>query len=389
MIEAPGGRSVPTAPASMTSNPAFSLPLASSPSAQSAVRVGGGKNFLPHVPRLRGVAILLIVTGHCVGHYAWADKPVFGAFLQELFQNSSVLFMFVAGYLFQHLSKSFHFQSYLFKKVENVFLPYVLFATPAIAFALHHGQDLLEAHPDLQGTSLVYRIGWLYINGGATINYALWYIPVIAIYYLAAPLFLFVDRRPYLYHSLWLLIPLSTVAHRPTYTGGHDLQLALYFLSSYVLGMYCSHYGTRALDAIRRYSPWLLAAYLTILFAHTFGASHHGNDQVQQLFSFQYGYIDWLFLQKMLLSVMLLGWLPKFNQVSLPRLDYIADVSFTIFFVHVYLLFLLVRANHSVKSEGSILSLVVLIAAVVTVSCLVAYGARRLFGKRSRLLVGS
>ena len=102
----------------------------------SAVRIAGpmatampavdrrrSKEFLPHVHRLRAIAILSIVTVHCIGAFRWHDHPLSAAFLREVFDNSSVLFMFVAGFLFQHLSRGYTYEKYLRKKASHVLLP--------------------------------------------------------------------------------------------------------------------------------------------------------------------------------------------------------------------------------------------------------------------------
>ena len=355
---------------------------------RSVPRAATSTRFLLHVHRLRAIAILCIVTVHCESMFTWQSHQILDTFLVEFFQNASVLFVFVAGFLFQHLARSYRYGNYLWKKLLNVLIPYVIVATPAIIYALY-SENPVVAHPELAGTSLAYQIGWFYLNGGATFNWALWYVPMIALYFLAAPLFMLFESRPRLYYSLVVLIPLSLLAHRPTFTGGHNLELALYFLSSYILGMFCSQRGEQAVKFIQRNLRWMVALYLAILIGHTFHASHHGLEKVSHLFSFQYGYIDWLFLQKLLLSVVLLGVLPRFNNLSLPVVDYVADVSFTIYFLHMYVLFFLLRWTHNPIGEGNVFELALLVTFVVAVSGLIAYAARRLLGRNSRLLLGS
>jgi len=229
--------------------------------------------FLPHVHRLRAIAILCIVTVHCIGAFQWHDHPLTGALLREMFDNSSVLFLFVAGYLFQHLSRGFTYEGYLRKKASNVLLPYLIIATPGILLAVLYRADLYATHPDLRGHPLAYLVTWLYVNGGATVNPALWFVPVILLFYAAAPVFMQFEKHPRLYMLLWVLIPLSLLAHRPIYDGGHNLEFLLYFFSAYVLGMYCSHRGAQALRLMRRHLPLLVAAFVAILLGHTFLAA--------------------------------------------------------------------------------------------------------------------
>lgn len=347
------------------------------------------RSFLPHIHRLRAIAILCIVAVHCTGAYQWHDHPRTAAFLRELFDNSTVLFLFVGGFLFQHLSKGYSYESYLRKKAAHVLLPYLVIATPGVLLALHYRSDLYAAHPALQHHTLAYVVGWLYFNGGATINVALWFVPVILLFYLAAPLFIQFERHPRLYGLLWVLLPLSLLAHRPVFNGGHNFEFLVYFLSAYVFGMYCSRLGPRAVTLARRHLPWLLAAYVGILLGHTFFAQQHGLEQVPHLFSFENGLIDWLFLQKILLGLILLALLSRLNDRQWWLGDYLAEVSFTIYFVHMYFLYLLQReANHPVI-EGNVFYVTLLLVGLVGASCAVSITARRFLGGRSRTLVGS
>src|SRR5690349_6718767 len=103
--------------------------------------------FLPHLHRLRAIAILMIVALHCTAFLSWTEHPLFNRVLRELLDNSTVLFFFISGFLFQYLSESFSYQDYLAKKFRNVLLPYLIVATPAIAYTLLR-TDIAERIPD-------------------------------------------------------------------------------------------------------------------------------------------------------------------------------------------------------------------------------------------------
>src|SRR4029453_15378019 len=97
-------------------------------------------------------------------------------------------------------------------------------------------------YPELDGASVAYRFFWFMIKGGASSNKALWFIPMITIIYLAAPIFMQFVKRPRLYVLLIALVPFSLLAHRDASPNLDTLGLTLYYLPAYLLGMWTSQY---------------------------------------------------------------------------------------------------------------------------------------------------
>ena len=52
----------------------------------------------------------------------------------EVFSGGTALFIFISGFLFQHLSGKYEFKNYMSKKWTNVILPYLWTAIPGILF---------------------------------------------------------------------------------------------------------------------------------------------------------------------------------------------------------------------------------------------------------------
>ena len=69
--------------------------------------------FLSYIHSFRAVAILFIVAGHCVYLFEWEAIRWQERLMKSLMQNGTVLFVFVAGFLFQHLSHKFEYRRYL------------------------------------------------------------------------------------------------------------------------------------------------------------------------------------------------------------------------------------------------------------------------------------
>lgn len=299
-----------------------------------------------------------------------------------------MLFVFISGYLFQHLSQRYVYLCYLRTKFKNVLLPYVITAMPAVLLALFH-ENLIGKYPQLAHTSLLFRTLWLYANGGSLITFALWFIPVISIYYLASPALIQFTRFPRLYAVLLILLPFSVLGHRPIYEYGHNFQLAIYFLPVYLLGMLFSQYRARLTPLVNSNLPLLLGGYLVIFIGHLLLSHHHGKYTVEQMFDFKHGLIDWLFIQKLFFIVLLLGALNKYSQFESSKLDYLARISFTIYFFHGYILYGFHWLLHFHSPTISAAGYALLYAGVIAICCLIATLGTKLFGKWSRSVVGS
>ena len=73
--------------------------------------------FLSYVHSMRGLAILAVVAVHVADALNFGHSTAFSErAIYALFGNASVLFVFVSGFLFQHLSGKFRFTTYLTKR---------------------------------------------------------------------------------------------------------------------------------------------------------------------------------------------------------------------------------------------------------------------------------
>lgn len=345
--------------------------------------------FLRYVHNFRAIAIVVIVAGHAAVTPTWpADSPV-QDFLLDLLDNGTVLFVFVAGFLFHHLAGRYRYRDYLTKKVTNVLVPYALIMAPAAAYTVLLADPgplepaVVDLHPLLQWL-------WIMFHGGPTFNYPLWFIPMIALFYLAAPLFIQFLRHPRLYLVLVVAVPLSVLAHRPPELD--TFAIALYFLPAYVAGMAASQFRDRLEPALDRWWGALLTVWLLAVLAQFAFAGWHGNYYGSALFSQEHGPVDWMFAQKLLLCFALLAVLRRLDAVLGDRLKLLGDVSFTIFFQHGGVLFAAQVAWARVPGgdiPGNLLSFVLLTVAAVLLPLAVAVAVQQVAGRRSRYLIGS
>jgi len=308
-------------------------------------------------------------------------------FLADFFENGTVLFVFVSGFLFQHLSARFDYRDFLSKKFRNVVLPYLIISTPAVLYALHgHPTDTF---PQLDHTSSLYQALWLYTKGGAHINYPLWFIPMITVYFLLAPAFMLFVRQPRLYWLLLLMIPTSLVAHRPPFPNLDLFHLSVYYLSAYVTGMCCSQFRTRLEPVLNKFALPLTVVYMLAFVAHFHWSRFHGNYEVSHIFSTEKGLIDWIFALKLMLCFVLWATMLRLDRVVAPHLRFLADTSFAIFFVHMYFIFSIHVAEHWHSMEGGLLSWFTELVSVLVCCVFSIWIARKLLGSKSRLVIGS
>lgn len=338
--------------------------------------------FLRYVHNFRAIAILFIVAGHAAFTLGRDAEPRTMDLLADVLDYGTVLFLFIAGFLFQHLSASYDYRGYLGRKLRNVVLPYVVTLLPGIAF-------VLWTHRHTDG-SPVLRVATILVTGLGTPDYPMWYVPMICLFYLAAPLFIAVVRRPRLY---WVAVPLlvfSTVAQRPP--EAQTPAIALYFLPVYVIGMWVSHERARLEPLLLRIWPGLFGAWVVAVVVRFLFSPVHGGDYSRGLFSGEYGWVDWMLLMKLVLAFALVGMLQRYERRIGGRLTLVGDLSFTIFFVHVYLLFaftLVSAALLGAVPQGSLVTWFALTVAVVGVAVGGTVVAKRILGTRSRLLIGS
>jgi len=111
----------------------------SHPDTSAAATKQKQSSFLRYVHNFRGLAILFIVVAHTMQVLTWQDNPELQVFLNVVLQNGSVYFVFIAGFLFQYLSRKYAYKTYLINKLQNVLLPYFLISIPAISYWLLRG----------------------------------------------------------------------------------------------------------------------------------------------------------------------------------------------------------------------------------------------------------
>lgn len=227
------------------------------------------KSNLDYMDYMRAFAILIVVGGHTLlfGHYkhhVWNSTVYF-------FGGGTFLFVFIAGFLFQYLSYKFNYISYLKKKFSNVILPYWLTILPvAVIFAFTCNDKINFFHDKALCIKLLNPLLW-----GEIVAAPLWFIPMIVVIFLVAPLLIRLFRCKVLWYSL-LLFGLIYISYQSPYVldfdalvrHGHSYSIlrwniycgilnigrTLHFLPVYMLGMTICDIAERYFDYIKTHS---------------------------------------------------------------------------------------------------------------------------------------
>ncbi len=334
--------------------------------------------FLRFIHLYRAFAILMIVAGHVFASLEWSlgreaeiDKVDI-----VFFDNVSVIFVFISGFLFQHLLQKFKYRSYLKTKFKYVILPYLVISIPVIIVRILLDRPtsfLLDTHPDFVSYHPLFQAGF-YLLTGAHLR-PLWFIPMIAIFYLTSPLFKLADDHPKCYPFLVVgAIALSIVVPRSSPTD--VVSNYLHFLSPYIAGMFISRYKTIVTALFDRFSP------LGVLILYFFVAG-----------CLEYPSTHLSFLTKLYSSVFFLYVFWKIQPFFKRRMAKIADYSFGIFFLHDYfdLLYKIVleKITGDPFIKGNYILFMIIFVAIVALCVVHIKFIKSLFGRYSRMIIGS
>lgn len=332
------------------------------------------EGFLNYINNFRGIAILFIIAGHCLQPFYNDMSSVLKIILQVLLQDGTVLFVFIAGYLFQHLSNKYVFSQYIKTKIKNVLLPYIIVSIPALIYVIF----VDPINSDIYNQNKIIQSIYFLLTGLHLLP--LWFIPMILLFYLASPLLLKFDKWKYFYYLLPLLIIISSIIPRDN---TNTLQSFVHFFSVYVLGMFFSKQKDLILKFIRKNLVLLIVLFFSFVIFDIY-------NRIQ-------GYTENNFLQlwsKLLLSGLLIYGLYRYDNLIKQKFNYLAQVSFGLFFIHYYVIMVLGKVFDKFfdLSEFNIIplliSLIIFSILVTTISCLLIELAKKIFQKKSRLLIG-
>ena len=323
--------------------------------------------FLRYIHSFRALAIVSVVAAHCISLFDWGSTSWPYQLILSLIPNCTVFFVFISGFLFQHRSNDFEYRRFLKSRLLNVVVPYVIVSLPMIAAQAVTRSGVFDPACTHHSPAVAQNVAWSLLTGHH-ILIPFWFIPMIAVFYVLAPVLLWIDRHGRWYCLLPLLLTAAIFIHRPT-----DLDRILhscaYFLPFYLYGMWVSHYRERVLAWHARWLPVLLTVVGALVWLEVVSRGA-GYIKSATMFSTENGIVDTNAVQKLLLCGVLLVILRWLGEEVHSRLKPLGDASFGIFFLHMYFLkgyahFLAPNASPGAGLWGYWLSLAVIVTLCV------------------------
>lgn len=326
--------------------------------------------FLNYIHNLRGVAILYITIIHTIAAFNWDNAPHVRKILNILLNNGSVIFVFIGGYLFQHLSYKYEIKRYLITKLKFVVLPYLIWSVPAILFFVWVSQRPDAPEWFYQNTKSV-QVALFYLTGKHLVPF--WFIPMIVIFYLVSPLIIWLDRNNWLYWLLPVWIAISLIVSR----GYFPHVNFVHFFSVYVIGMFFSKFREQTMDIVSK------NAYLCVSLLFVIGS------YFLNYFDIYYirGYVEKLILCTVYLSVLF-----KFDHIVKNRFSLFANYSFGMYFIHAYyigFIKLVYKKRTGDFIPGNWTNYIIFTLVIIALTIATVYIAKKIFRKKSRYIIGS
>ncbi|MBT1445368.1 acyltransferase [Shewanella sp. JM162201] len=276
---------------------------------------------------MRALAILWIVAGHSL-YNAGLGFPVT---IENVLRGGTALFVFISGYFYHRI---FHprmvYKEFMLSKVRNVLQPFLWVSLVGMILLVCQWAFLYNRPPIELAKGVYYTVR----NG--YILYPHWYIPFIMAVFAISPVFsAYIRLSP---AARWLIFAalclVSIFIHRPI-GNINVLHSVVYFTPFYLMGiLYSAHE-----DWLKSHAAPLLAAaavgtVVSVVMQQLSG--HHGN---YHKLAFDWGGIDWQFIQKFSLCVLAVGfclWLSHqpLKERTQSALNALAEMSFPIFFIH-------------------------------------------------------
>ena len=354
--------------------------------------------FLGYLHSFRGFAIINIVAIHCFvfaifgsNNFNFGEANAISFINDFLFHNSTIYFAVISVVLFTAILKNKGYNNFFTGKIKHVLLPYVFF-TLLFSILSQNSNNPLAVQPDF--FSYLKAVLRNFVYGKALAVY--WYIPVLIFLYLATPLLDYIINLKTLgkpLFAVFMLAPLvvSRVELVELVQGDFlSLKTMIYFMGAYAAGMYFGKDLEAGLTWIQKnlvvFIIFAVLSSAALIYFYIKGIDKTG--PVSLLASMYY-------IQKMCISAIVIQMLKKLEENQPRWLHRIAKDSFTIFFLHAFFLFIVMSlimpllTLKKIAPFNIIVGGIIMIIGSIALSMLIAAIFRKLFGKKSRMIVGS
>lgn len=346
-------------------------------------------NFLNYVHYFRGLAIILIVGVHCRTSIPWPENSYVHDILRYGLDSATILFVFISGFLFQYLTESkFNYSSYLWKKIQYVIFPYVIISIPAIVDKLFFETNAYWTPEYYDALTVPGQILYMLVTGKHSGPF--YFIPMIGVIFILAPLFHFIQHKKY-FTSLTVTVVMLGMF---TYSYGYYatfLESLLYFTPVYIFGIWTSKNRNWTVNLNNYILTSLLLIYLTVFSLEMLKIIKVDHLQFFESPHYFTSTFNWGKLKVMCLAVILLNMFYRLKNHDLNIVKTLGDYSFGIYFVHIYIINIIsiLGKYYHISIEQNALVFTIYLAVVISFSMLIVFTVKKIFRDKSRLVVGS
>lgn len=345
------------------------------------------KKFLNSINYFRGIAIIIIVSGHCYELSQWDISSNLGRFVASLNANGSVYFVFISGFLYRHIFYDrFNYKKFMLKKTQYVFIPYLVCSTLPIIYTVFISDSQPFLPTSLTDKPLLAIIGWYIITGRVADAY--WYVPMAMLLFALSPVVnLIIKSQKVLEVSLFLL-PISLLIHRPI-SNINAVQSLIYYFPMYLIGIWASINYQKIISYLgdNKRKLILVVCALALGVVQVWLLNSWGNFH-KEFWSITV--LDVNLIQKIILCFLFLSILNRYEESDIGVLKHTAATSFAVYFIHPLLIYPLYSISErlNLQFQGNFFTLILASFLVLIASMAVAFTVKAIFKKNSRYLIG-
>jgi len=343
--------------------------------------------YLNSIDYFRAITIMIIVAAHCDGLLVlWHPSSIPEKAFINFIRGGSHFFVFISGFLFHEVYyKKFYYTKFINKKISKVLLPYLIMSfVPVIYLTFIKNRGFYEVQ---EMKDSVFNVMIYYATGSTFEPY--WYIPFIMIIFIVSPIFIiFINANIRIQVCVFTVTYLiAMIIHRPI-DNINVVQNVMYFSPIYLFGILCSMYKKDIYELSRSWVILLYAAAAIILIFQANSTDVIGNYHKDL---FRFNGIDIMLIQKTIMALALMVWLHKYEQKNNKYLKYMATVSFPIYFLHPYIIIIIIKLKLShinIYIDSNIISLLLYTFMVVGSCMILASIIKKYFKKYSHIFIG-
>ena len=353
------------------------------------------RQYLSYIHFLRGVAILYVISVHARGFESyWMSNPEIYSFLDSFSDpsegNGTTLFLFIGGFLFQHLTKNnFVFTKYLTQKFKNLILPYLIISIPLIWVRITTDFETPALPEGFSDWSVLHQAGHFLLTGAHLPPF--WFISTIILFYFTAPVLHAIDNRKFYTYVFPFILLACLFTYRPDHNA-NPLLSYLHFIPVYMLGMCASFYKNKILSDDRKVLYALLVVYLGLCVAELAGwITTSRNISFEDVLTGETFAFNVYLLKALVLCFLWLTFFYQLREKHFSFLELLGSYSFGLFFVHYFFISIsrMIFELYGIPFDFSLITYLIYFLIVLMASVLAVYFVKRITGRYSRYLIGS